>query len=195
MTGCLFSDENYREQPPSHESSRERPLVNSWMEGGTDMTTTAIPNPMAAPTRRPANMPEKVYVDRHGHQMTETELVSRLADDADRFHHIRGGNWFIPAFQAGLVERGGAITDQNLVFWIESRYVACGNEGDLVDTALWAMGCFEQPTPEQVAEAYRIMWKATAVAETWFATERSAQLREARKALSAAVAAKVRGEW
>lgn len=33
MTGCLFSDENYREQPPSHESSREHPLVNSSTEG------------------------------------------------------------------------------------------------------------------------------------------------------------------
>lgn len=159
------------------------------------MTTTAIPNPMAAPTRRPANMPEKVYVDLNGHHMTETELVSRLADDAARYCYTRGGNWFAPAMRAGLVVRGDEFNDQNIVFWIEETFVGCGNEGDLLHTALWAMGCYEQPTFEQAQEAYRLVRKAVSITDAAWRVERSHQLREARSALPRAIAEKCRGEW
>lgn len=152
---------------------------------------TVVPNPMAAPSRRPASLPECVFTDQTGRCMTETELVAQLVDDAQRYHHTMRYDWFVPALRAGLVHRGELPTDQNIAFWIEGRFVSSGNEDELLDSALSAMGRPSSPSQGQL----EIVRKAVNAVERIFSTEQTDQLREARLALPAAIAAKCRGEW
>lgn len=188
----LVLGSNYREQPPSHESSREHSLVNSWMEGGTDMTTTATPNPMAAPKSRPANTPVSVYQTMTfrnpvGIERTWSELVDYLVGRATRLHCLDSSDWFRPA--AHLVDTNLVTDEEREALWISDKGYTMGAEGEIWYDALYEIGYSwlneEDPSEHQIALAEELRDQAAKRLVRIFGDELHASLARARKTYDA----------